>query len=427
MPVLLGRRHLLRAGIAAAILPFLRGMAFAGTPPGVDGTAPGDPAGLLVLVSLRGGMDGLHFLSPADDAHFADARPPSLRTTAEGEGAGHRLDASPATDFRLHAEAGPLAAIWREGRMAIWPAAGVPEPTRSHFEAQALMGWGHGRRQDGAAPGGWLAAWADRLAPAATGPAPVVTTLSAHTALAPELLGARHGLAVPSLAGGLAPPGGPFGAAMLQALYGADTGAVAGAVAGTVAEAGRSALASLAAMDRLLPRGPDGRVLPHAPRGGADYAAAKELGQALAVVAETAWRNPALVAATVDFGGWDTHEGQAWRLAERVRLLARGLAAFDRDMRDLGRRWTVLVASEFGRRLRANRSGGTDHGRAGVILAFGDARFGLGRHFGPWPGLAHEALEEGVDLRVATDYREAFQAVLADLAPAAPPPFARGG
>lgn len=414
-PLLLRRRQLLRlAGLAAAALPLpLRGMAFAAE-------AREAPPGLLLLVSLRGGMDGLHVLSPADDARFVELRAGAgLRTAAEGARAGHRLDAVPGIDFRLHPEAAPLAAIWQEGRMAIWPAAGVPEATRSHFEAQALMGWGRGRRRDGGGAGtdpGWLAAWADARRGAAGGAA--VTALSAQGGMAPELAGAGRGLAVASLAGGLAPPGGAFGAAMLEALYETD--------AGLVGAAGRAALARLRTLDRSLARGPDGAVLPYAPANGASYEPAREFGRALAVVAETARRNPALMAASVDLGGWDTHDGQASRLAERVRLLAAGLGAFDRDMADLGRRWTVLVASEFGRRLRPNRSQGTDHGRAGVVLAFGDARFGLGRRFGAWPGLAPEQLEDGVDLRVATDYRDAFAAVLQDLAPGAGLPFRRG-
>jgi uncharacterized protein (DUF1501 family) len=109
-------------------------------------------------------------------------------------------------------------------------------------------------------------------------------------------------------------------------------------------------------------------------------------------------------------------------------VLDAGLAALDHDLRDLGRRWTVLMVSEFGRRLRSNRSGGTDHGRGGLVMAFGDPGFGRGpgrlaRHFGPWPGTAPEALEAGVDVRVATDYRLALGAVVADLDPGAPAPF----
>jgi uncharacterized protein (DUF1501 family) len=404
MPILLGRRHLLRAGIGAALLPNLRSLAFA------DPSGAGQPGGpLLVLVNLRGGMDGLHALSPADDAHFVDQRAESLRNPAGGPQAGLRLDASAAADFRLHPEAAPLAEIWQDRRMAIWPAAGVPQATRSHFEAQAMMGLGQGLRAEQGGSTGWLAAWA-------AGAAPSGATLSAQGGLARDLLGAHHGIAVSSLGDGLAPPGGSFGEAMLEALHRRGQG--------PVARAGQEALAGLRSIDRLLPRDAEGRLLPYAPAAGADYAAGREFGRALAVVAQTAKLNPALIAATVDLGGWDTHEGQPGRFADRMRVLARGLGAFDADMAGLPRRWTVLVASEFGRRLRSNRSNGTDHGRAGVILAFG-AGFGLGRRFGDWPGLAPDALDEGVDLRVATDYRAVFRTVIADLAPGAPPPFAR--
>ncbi|MFC7691755.1 DUF1501 domain-containing protein [Paeniroseomonas aquatica] len=113
------------------------------------------------------------------------------------------------------------------------------------------------------------------------------------------------------------------------------------------------------------------------------------------MVAQVAALNPALVAATVDLGGWDTHEGQPGRLADRMRVLAQGLGAFDAEIAGLPCRCTVLVVSEFGRRLRSNRSLGTDHGRAGVMLAFGTRGFGLGRHFGAWPGLAPDLLDEG--------------------------------
>jgi uncharacterized protein (DUF1501 family) len=106
-------------------------------------------------------------------------------------------------------------------------------------------------------------------------------------------------------------------------------------------------------------------------------------------------------------------------MANQLRMLSRGLVAFDADMADLPRRWTVLVASEFGRRLRANANGGTDHGRAGTVMAFGRGG-ALGGHFGAWPGLSRDALEDGVDLRVAEDYRAVFRTVMRDLAGRAP-------
>jgi len=405
MRLLLGRRQLVSAGVAAAATPGLRSLAFA---------APVGRAPLLVLVNLRGGMDGLHALSPADDRDFIETRAEALRSATAGEQAGHRLDASPATDFRLHREAGPLAAIWREGRMAIWPAAGVPMPTRSHFEAQAMLGAGHGLASEGSGGGGWLGTWAER---AAAGDQRIAA-LSVQGGLAPELQGGRRGIGIASLQQGLAPPGGAFGAAVLAALHRDGHGAAA--------IAGRAALAGLQELDALLPREADGRVRPYQPAHGADYGPSQGFGRALAVVAETARLSPGLVAATVDLGGWDTHEGQAGRIGERLRVLAGGLGAFDADLADLPRPFTVVVVSEFGRRLRANRSGGTDHGRAGVMLAFGGGagrRFGLARHFGSWPGLAPDALEEGVDLRVATDYRAVFRQVVAELAPGGPAAF----
>jgi uncharacterized protein (DUF1501 family) len=394
----LGRRALLRAGLATAALPGLRGMAFA--------DAAGAPP-LLILVFLRGGMDSLHVLSPADDAAFVDMRAAELRTRAEGAGAGHRLDALPGTDFRLHAEAGGLAGIWRDRRLALWPAAGVPESTRSHFEAQALMAGGRGSRQDPRAAQGWLSAWTAALAGNGAGPA----AIAAQGGLTPELAGQSRALALPTLSGGLALPGGRLGAAALEALHAGGQDMVSRAV--------RGAIDDMRALDALLPRDGENRVAAHRPANGADYAGAGGFGAALATVALAARLHPGLVAAQVDLGGWDTHDGQSWRMTNLVRTLSRGLAALDADLADLPRRWTVLVASEFGRRLRANANGGTDHGRAGTVMAFGRGG-ALGGHFGAWPGLSRDALEDGVDLRVAEDYRDVFRRVMRDLSPRAP-------
>jgi uncharacterized protein (DUF1501 family) len=410
MTTLLNRRGLLRLGLAAAALPGLRSMAFA------TGTTASP---LLILVNLRGGMDGLHVLSPADEPNFVDRRPPELRTLASGTGAGHRLDASPDVDFRLYARAEGLARIWGEGRMAIWPAAGVPEVTRSHFEAQELLGMGLGQRDEGRRTAGWLASWAAASA-SARGALHPLSSLAAMGAMPPEMLGARAAAAVPATGDGLAMPGGAFGARMLEALHRDGRGAAS--------QAGRDALGTLGALDRLLPRDGAGRVVPYRPDPHADYGPAREFGRGLMTVAQVAKLVPELSTATLDLGGWDMHEGQAWRMRELMGVLDAGILALDRDLRDLGRRWTVLMVSEFGRRLRSNRSGGTDHGRGGLVIAFGDPGFGRGpgrlaRHLGPWPGTAPEALEAGVDVRVATDYRMALGAVVADLDPAGPVPF----
>jgi uncharacterized protein (DUF1501 family) len=118
-----------------------------------------------------------------------------------------------------------------------------------------------------------------------------------------------------------------------------------------------------------------------------------------------------LTAASVDVGGWDTHENQQGRFQNNVQRLSGGLGAFWNDIAAYHNRVTLVAYSEFGRRLRANKSGGTDHGRGGVMIVMGGGVKG-GRILGPWPGLEEAALEERVDLAVKTDYRHVLTELL---------------
>ncbi len=115
--------------------------------------------------------------------------------------------------------------------------------------------------------------------------------------------------------------------------------------------------------------------------------------------------------ATVDYGGWDTHVNQAGQFALLTAGLSSALMAFWRDLGALQQDVAVVVQSEFGRRLRANASGGTDHGRAGLMMVLGPQARG-GRLIGDWPGLGNGALEDGADLAVTTDYRAVLAEVL---------------
>ena len=242
MTMLLGRRGLLRAGLAATALPGLRGMAFA------DPAATRAEVPLLILVFLRGGMDGLHFLSPADDRDFVELRIPTLAQRrrgragrgAAGRRAGHRFPAAP-RGRRLWPASGARGG-WRSG---------PPPACRSRRAAisRRRPSWAGARGKSGEAHGrtGWLAAWAE-----ATGGAAPVVALSGQDRPVAELIGGRRGLAVPTLARGLEMPGGEFGAAMLEALH--------LRAQGPVAEAGQAALASLRGLDRLLPRNAAGQV-----------------------------------------------------------------------------------------------------------------------------------------------------------------------
>jgi uncharacterized protein (DUF1501 family) len=148
------------------------------------------------------------------------------------------------------------------------------------------------------------------------------------------------------------------------------------------------------------------------PERGAKYPDSA-LGQGLAQVAYLVRKDVGLEIACLDAadrGGWDTHIGQAVRFGTLMDDLGGSLAAFHQDLGKEMSRVTLVVQTEFGRRLEENSGYGTDHGRASIMLAMGGGVRG-GRVVADWPGLEDEQLEEPGDLRVTTDYRD----VLAEL------------
>ena len=117
----------------------------------------------------------------------------------------------------------------------------------------------------------------------------------------------------------------------------------------------------------------------------------------------------------MDLGGWDTHEGQGEQgegyFANRIQELANGLMAFYTDMLSYADRVTVVVMSEFGRRLRENENAGTDHGHGNMMIVLGGNVNGGQVYASPWPGLAPGALDEGQDLAITTDYRRVLSEI----------------
>ena len=153
------------------------------------------------------------------------------------------------------------------------------------------------------------------------------------------------------------------------------------------------------------------KVLPYVPERNAAYETT-ETGRALQTVAELLKMDIGLSVACVDIGGWDHHEQMGGRFATLAGQFARGLAAFWNDTARYHDRLTVVVMTEFGRRLRTNKSNGTDHGHGGVMMALGGKVNG-GGIYGRWPGLASGRLDNGVDLAVSTDYRAVLAEILA--------------
>ncbi|MCB6177584.1 DUF1501 domain-containing protein [Rhodobacter sp. Har01] len=353
----------------------------------------GEP--ILVVIFLRGGADSLSLIAPTADADYIAARPEALRVLRGGDRPGLALPPALAdVEFRLHPAAAELHELFGAGDLSLLHATGLTEATRSHFDAEARIERGGA----GGTAGGWLARWLAAEAPA--GPLPVL----AVGAAAPESLRGARAAVAPALADLMFLPGNGWAPALrarLQEGFGAH-----GPLTATLAE--------MVAMSDLLQgrlwdagRGEARAYVPDLP-----YPEDSALTEPLMTVAQAIKQDLGLRVATVDYGGWDTHDAQAAQIEALIGGLSRALMAFWRDLGPRQNDVAVVVQSEFGRRLRANESGGTDHGRAGAMMVLGPQARG-GRLLGRWPGLANEALEEGADLAVTTDYRDVLAEVMA--------------
>lgn len=340
--------------------------------------AAGDALGRdrLVYIYLRGGADGLTLCPPVGDTHYFDLRP----GLAIAETDVLPLDAM----FGLHPAATGLKSLYDAGELAVVHACGLATAQRSHFEAQSATEQGI----DAADPAfgtGWVGRYLNGIDVASP-----LAAIALDSAVPQALAGSAAALAMASV--------DDFGLALdsdlravLGALYEADETLqpTAGAVF-TAAEA----------------IGPIAEMEP-----GANYPQG-ELGGALADAGRLIRGEAGLVAAAINFGGWDHHDNQAARMAPLATELGDALAAF-RD--DIGAQWdntVVVVQTEFGRRAGENASAGTDHGHGGVMLVAGGGVDGA-RVVGEWPGLDGGALSAGEDLAVTTDYRQVLAELLA--------------
>ena len=345
----------------------------------------------LVVVLLRGAVDGLNVVVPhGDDAYYA-ARPTiAIAKPGAAEGA-LALD----EHFGLHPALAALMPLWQDKQLAFVHAAGSPDPTRSHFDAQLFIENGTpGRR---ATADGWM----NRLLAATPGLSSDPTEAVAVGPILPQILKGRMPVANLPLGPAAATPlaiDKPEIASAFDRLY-AGKDAI-----GQAYRQGRKARAELIAGLPAPPDPADGG----APAPNGFPAVAARLAGLMA-------HNRKIRLALVSLGGWDTHVRQgshAGQLAERLRPLGDGLAAFAKALGADWRDTAVVVLSEFGRTVRENGDGGTDHGHGNVIWVLGGAVQG-GRVYGEWPGLGSDALYESRDLAVTTDFRAVLAPVVA--------------
>ena len=338
----------------------------------------------LVVIFLRGAADGLTLVAPVGDDNYHKFRP---RLAVK------KSDAVPLDGmFGLHPNLRPLEAAWKEGDLAIAHGAGGESDTRSHFEAQDLMEHG------GLAAGGWLGRFLRARGPSG-GPLSAV----ALAPTLPEMLsGAPSAAAIQSIGEfALGKELKPEFPRELQRLYALENDAhPLGAALRAAAVSTFEAIHRIGSIDAKA-----------APANGASYDEKDDFAQGLRQIALLIKANLGLDAASLDLGGWDSHFTQKTLIEPLMRRLANGLAAFRQDLGARMATTSVVVMTEFGRRVAENASFGTDHGRGGAMFVMGGGVKG-GRVLGGWPGLKAELLDGPGDLPVWNNYRNVLAPIL---------------
>jgi uncharacterized protein (DUF1501 family) len=365
----------------AALLPFARG-AWAVATPGADGA----PRKRLVVVMLRGAVDGLSVAVPYGDNDYYALRSSIAIPRPGADGGALDLDGH----FGLHPALAPLLPLWQSRKLAFVHATGSPDPTRSHFDAQDYMESGTPgvkRTADG---------WMNRLL-GCLHPQPDLLDAVSFGPVLPRIFSGPAEVANIPLGRAAGRPMAmdrPEINAAFDRMY-ADAGAM-----GQAYQEGRRSRQQI--LDDL--REPMSAETQQADNGAPLPQGFAQDTRQLATLIQ---RTPNLQLAFMQLGGWDTHINQGngqGQLAKRLQPLAEGLVELASQLGPQFDDTVVVVMSEFGRTAHENGNKGTDHGHGNLMWVLGGPVAG-GKVYGDWPGLSSAALHEGRDLAVTTDFR----------------------
>ena len=336
-------------------------------------------ASVLVVVSLRGGADGLSLVVPHGDPGYYAARP------------GIAIPPLPLLEkdsfFGLHPAMTDLVPLWQEGIVAAVHATGLPVANRSHFAAMEEM--------EDADPGSSArVGWLNRLVSGTPGSSPLQGFSAGTSTIPTSLVGPTFTMSAGRVDDVELPGSDEDGRRQksLQTMWHREKSTL-----------GRSMRTTFEAIHAFGPA-----------QAAADNRATypgSGLGASLATAAQIIRGDVGVEVITVDQGDWDMHTdmggpGSGW-MWNNARDLAEGIAAFFADLGTQRSKVTLVTLSEFGRRVEENDSNGTDHGYGNVMFVAGAGVNG-GKYHASWPGLANSY---DADLTVTTDYRQ----VLADI------------
>ncbi len=407
--------HSLGAGLALAASP----RAWAQPAPlGAKGLGQGR----LIVVFLRGAYDGLSAFVPYADTDYYKLRPTIAIPAPDGSvSTALKLDDT----FGMHPAMAPLLPLWQQGNLSFIPAAGLPAPNRSHFDAQYQMEIAHAGKTSGV-PG-----WLNKLAglqktPTAIGVGeanPIILSGDAKVKLIPrgqaaERIGVLANATTRQALMDLYAGNDKLSVAFRQGADSRMQSAQELANEKTALETRRASELQEAQrkMDRPLDKDgtPSNTAAQNAQMLAASNGAADPVGLQLdAQHLGTLMRNDRrLQLGFLSAGGWDTHANQGnvtGQLAGNLANLARGIAQLRQEFSEAGD--TIIVMSEFGRTSAENGTKGTDHGFGNALWLIGNKVNG-GKWHGQWTGLARANLNDNRDLPAHHDYRAVLAQVL---------------
>ncbi|UDY24967.1 DUF1501 domain-containing protein [Nocardioides sp. Kera G14] len=414
--LVLSRRRLLAAagltaGAAAVTSVFgdtLRNVAYAG--------APSATGNVLVVLSLRGAIDGMGVVVPHGDPAYYAKRPVIAIPKA------NLICAD--SMFGLHPALAPLAKYWTSGEFAAVTATGMIRPNRSHFSAMEAI-------EDADPTSTLRQGWVNRLVELGSSADDPLSATFLGSTTAPTLTsGSVDTLAADRLAD-LTLTGAVPGSddATWQAHRRSSLGSVWNTIpssvpARTATMLRAGATSALSITSRLTSTA----TATYAPANGAVYPTAwpaTDLGAALKDTAQLIKSGVGVETVALDYGSWDFHTDYgtltSGGMARNLTALASALDAFLTDLGTERKRVTVVTISEFGRRLTENSAHGLDHGWGNMMLLFGAGVRG-GRYYGTWPTLStpSSSLVDD-DLQVTTDYRDVLADVISSRFPGRSP------